>query len=229
MAKKGYNMEIIFDNNSEYTFQGKEFPIINLDTDKNLKISQMYHNVKELIAQNSQNPIIIIKPSAENNNLHLYAALFGIENNNDNIFPSCAVIKVNNHQQAMTKHEPYMYFTTAATYAYRLSQMNITEMYKDIETLGYLGLDIKTDYLQNLIIMRHPSDGRKYFFKSNRKNSSIVLAGLIKILSLMKIKPPLDINIHIKKSDDKSTTDFCLLLNKLLWCCKLLFNPKNFS
>ena len=64
-------------------------------------------------------------------------------------------------------------------------------------------------------------------FKSNRKNSSIVLAGLIKILALMKIKPPLDINIHIKKSDDKSTTDFCLLLNKLLWCCKLLFNPKS--
>jgi len=222
-------MEIIFDNNSTDTFQDKSYPIIELNTEKNIKVSQMYQEINNLISQNSQNRIIIIKPTAENSNMHLYAAMLGINQSNDFLFPSCAIIKVKNHQQTMKKHNPYMFFTTAATYAYRLSQMTSSEMYKDIEGLGYLGLDIKTDYLQNIITMRHPSDGHSYHFKSSSKHNSIVLAGLIKILSLMKIKPPLDITVHIVKNKDESPTDFKQLLNKLLWCCKLLFNPKNFE
>ena len=222
-------MEIIFDNNTTDTFQNKIYPIIELNTEQNIKVSQMHSVINNLISQNSQNRIIIIKPTAENSNMHLYAALLGINQSNDFTFPSCAIIKVQNHQKTLKEHEPYMFFTTAATYAHRLSQMSYSEMYKDIEGLGYLGLDIKTNYLQNMITMRHPSDGHSYHFKSSSKHNSIVLAGLIKILSLMKIKPPLDITVDIVKTKDESPTNFQQLLNKLLWCCKLLFNPNNFE
>lgn len=222
-------MEIIFDDNPDNTFQGQTYPIITLDTTQDLKISQIYQSVKNIISQNSQNRIIIIQPNSENNNMHLYAALLGIEQSNDYIFPACAIIKVKKHAEAMKNHEPYMYLTTAATYAHRLSQMSNKEMYKDIEALGYLGLDIQTDYKTNIITIRYPSDGRTYNFKSNGKASTIVLAGLTKILALMKIKPPLDITVQIAKTETDTPVNFLQLLNKLLWCCKLLFNPQNFK
>jgi len=222
-------MEIIFDDTPDNTFQGHTYPVITLDTTQNIKISQIYKNVKNIILQNTQNRIIIIQPTSENNNMHLYAALLGIEQSNDHILPACAIIKVKNHAETMKKHEPYMYLTTAATYALRLSQMNNKEMYRDIETLGYLGLDIQTNYQTNIITIRHPSNGRTYNFKSNGKASTIVLASLTKILSLMKIKPPLDITVQITKTGIDTPVDFMQLLNKLLWCCKLLFNPKNFE
>ena len=222
-------MEIIFNDNSDNTFQGQTYPIITLDTTQDLKTSQIYNNVKNIILQNTQNRIIIIKPTSENNNMHIYTALLGIEQSNDYILPACAIIKVKNHTETMKKHKPFMYLTTAATYAQRLSQMTNKEMYKDIESLGYLGLDIQTDYQKNITTIRHPSNGRTYNFKSNGKASTIVLASLTKILALMKIKPPLDITVQIAKTETDTPVNFLQLLNKLLWCCKLLFNPQNFK
>ena len=101
-------------------------------------------------------------------------------------------------------------------------------MYRDIETLGYLGLDIKTDYVKNMIIIRHHSDGKKYKFKSSQKHTAITLACLVKVLSLMKIKPPIDITIEIIKSDSNTPINYKTILQKLFFYCRILFKQRKF-
>ena len=120
------------------------------------------------------------------------------------------------------KYHPYFSFTSAADYILRLLDMKRAEMYKDIQSLSYLGLQIHTDYLQNTITLRLPSEGKPYVFYASTLENSVILASFIKMLSLMKIKTEMDVTIVLKMlpEDNLIRINRNRLLQKLYWCAK---------
>lgn len=46
--------------------------------------------------------------------------------------------------------------------------MDKNAMYKDIQSLSYLGLDVKNDYIENTITLHLSNPGRKYVFTPRR-------------------------------------------------------------
>ena len=215
-------MEIVFDENSNHTFQNKTYPIVPLNTDKEIDIIDIFNEVQETISNNKNNKIIIITPSIENDYMYLFAALLGINYNHQEASPVCAVFKVKNQQKSLNKYRPFFLFAVSASYAYRLQQMTPKEMYSDMEKLGYLGLNTYNNYEKDTLILNYNTSGKKYNFFTNKKYTSIILVCFIKMLCLIHPKPQINITIEIKKNDDTSIISYEKLLKKLWYTNKIL-------
>lgn len=221
-------MEIIFDENEGDVFCGKSYPVYFLKTPNKINFKNILQDVRKLIKANNKNKTILIKPEKENKYFLLFMALMGIEGGDNANYPLQAVIKVKDFKQAAEAYRPYFFFGTAATYVLRLLQMDNAEMYKDIKTLGYLGLDIKTDYLDNTIALRLPNLGKKYWFHVASLHNTVILASFIKMLSLLKADINIDISITLKMQnfDAKHHVNKDDLLSKLYWCASFFLNSK---
>ena len=229
MQAKGLNMEIIFDENEGNIFCGESYPIYSLKTPDKIDFKSVLQDVRKLIKANSKNKVVLIKPEKENKYFLLFAALMGVEGRDDTGYPLQAVFKVHDFKQATISYRPYFFFGTAAIYVLRLLQMNSDTMYKDIRTLGYLGLDIQTDYLNNTISLHLPNPGKKYQFQVASLHNTVILSSFIKMLSLLKSDIHIDISIVLKMQDfnPKHKIDTDNLLSKLYWCASFFLNSAN--
>lgn len=215
-------MEIIFDENRNFTFQGEDFPVYKLDTIRNSGFKTLMEEAHCLLRQHAGDHTVIICPTVENGNTYLFASILGIEGRSPDTLPMRAVFKVKDYKASLEKYRPYFSFTSAADYILRLLDMKRAEMYKDIQSLSYLGLQIHTDYLQNTITLRLPSEGKPYVFYASTLENSVILASFIKMLSLMKIKTEMDVTIVLKMlpEDNLIRINRNRLLQKLYWCAK---------
>lgn len=227
--QKGINMEIIFDENEGNAFCGKNYPVYFLKTPDKIDFKSVLRDVRKLVDENRQNKLILIEPEKENKYFLLFAALTGIMGSDDNSYPLQAVFKVKNFKQAAASYRPYFFFGTAAIYVLRLLQMDSDAVYRDIRTLGYLGLDIKTDYINNTIALHLPNPGKKYQFIVSSRHNTILLASFIKMLSLLKSDVNIDISIVLKMRafDAKGLTDKDNLLEKLYWCASFFLDKQS--
>ncbi len=221
-------MEIIFDENKETTFQGKIYPVFNLETNVSIDFNWLLQTAKTLANRYQDEENIIIVPSQENENMMLFAALLSIVGRDNNPAPHQAIFKVEDFRQSMEKYRDFFAFTIAAVYTLRLMKMDTKEMYKDIESLSYLGLETHTDYLKNTLTLHLPHEGKKYVFKAANMENTIILTSFIKMLSLIKTELQIDVKIILKilsenniknKSEDS-------MLNKLFWCAKSFLGIK---
>ena len=122
----------------------------------------------------------------------------------------------------MEKYRPYFSFTVAADYVLRLIEMDKGAMYKDIQSLSYLGLEVKTDYIENAITLHLDNPGKKYVFHTSSLENTVILASFIKMLSLMKLNVNLDVTIVLKMlpADNVIAINRDELLQKLFWCAR---------
>ncbi len=215
-------MEIIFDENKNDTFHGKIYPILNLQTFDNINFKDIQLRAEELIEANHNNKIILIRPDQENNYFLLFAALLGSD---DTEFrPGQVIFKVKNCKETLEKYKPFLSFSIAANYVCRLLKMNKKEIYKDIQSLGYLNIKVKTSYQENIITLHLPNPGKKYIFIAENMENTIILASFIKMMSLIKVNFNIDIKIILKKipTDNNNSTklDQKKILQKLYWCAK---------
>lgn len=218
-------MEIIFDENKGTTFQGNTYPVYSAATITHTNFTQLLQAAHNMIERYQDEETLIVISPEENANTMLLASLLSIIGRDMLKAPRQIVFKVADFRTAMEHYRPYLAFATAATYALRLAQMDADALYKDIESLSYLGLEIKADYIHNTLTLRLPQDNaKKYVFKAANMENTIILSSFIKMLSLMQISMPTDIDLTIilhRLSDNplqnKPTDE---LLKKLYWCAK---------
>ena len=222
-------MEIIFDENEGNVFCKESYPVYSLKTPDKIVFKSVLRDVRKLIKENSGNKVVLIKPEKENKYFLLFAALMGIEEQDDAGYPLQAVFKVKDFKQTMDSYRPYAFLGIAAAYVLRLLQMDNDAMYKDIRTLGYLGLDIQTDYLDNIISLHLPNPGKKYKFHVSSLHNTIILSSFIKMLSLLKSDVKIDISIILKMHNVgvKHKIDKDSLLSRLYWCASFFLNNRN--
>lgn len=171
---------------------------------------------------------IIIVPSQENDCMMIFAALLSIVGRDNAPAPRQAIFKVADFRESMEKYRNFFAFTIAAVYTLRLMKMDTKEMYKDIKSLSYLGMDINTNYIKNIITLHLPRDGKKYVFKAGNMENTIILTSFIKMLSLIKAEPQIDIKIILNKLPENNIKDKSedAMLNKLFWCAKSFLGIK---
>ena len=213
-------MEIIFDENQNDAFQGQNYPVFNLRTPEAVDFRQLQKQARDLAKANRDNETVLIRPEHENPSCFLFAALLSLEGRN--ALPLQGVFNVADYKQALEKYRPYFSFTVAADYVLRLIEMDKNAMYKDIQSLSYLGLDVKNDYIENTITLHLSNPGRKYVFHASSLENTVILASFIKMLSLMKISVNLDVTIVLKMlpADNVIAINRDELLQKLFWCAR---------
>lgn len=224
-------MKIIFDENSTDTFQNKTYTFIELKTPEIFDFQEILASVRDVVNENKHQTTIILKPAKENTYFLLFAALLCIEGRDGMQAPGQAVFKVHDHKAVLEKYKPYFAFAVAGIYVLRLLELEKSEMYCDIKSLNYLGLDIKTDYQNNEIIMHLPNPGKKYLFKASNLENTVILSSFIKMISLLKVEVDVDITIVLKVLKEEITHDqnTDMILTKLYGFARRFLNADYFK
>lgn len=192
-------MELILDQNKGNTFCGKEYPVFSVDTNKPFSFEKLKKLAAEIIEQSQNMSYIILNPSHENDMLYLLTVALRLEADKNLHAPACTVLKVSDLNSSLELHKKYIALTVGAVYIARLSQMNINDMLRDIDTLSYLGLNIKTDYLQNIVTLKLNGTGKEHYFNVYDKEKAVLLSALMKTLSLLEIRPATKVRLVLEK------------------------------
>ena len=117
--------------------------------------------------------------------LALFIASCQIDNNID-----CVVLKVADAKSATEAYKPYVALTIAIKYIMRLGREDIQSIYKDVSTLGYLGIDVKRDYSNNKFYLSLAGKGDCDIVKADNLTDILAAVGTAKALSLLQIDRP---------------------------------------
>ena len=96
----------------------------------------------------------------------------------------CAVFKVEDNAAAIEEYKPYIALTIGMRLALRLCHENTRAIYREIENMGYLGLNIKTDYLAQKIYVGLSGNGDTTTFTAHTAQEAVAVAASLKALSL---------------------------------------------
>lgn len=179
-------IEIAFDKNSDNKFQNKCRPLFEISSFKGSHLADYQKLAREIIQRHQDEYIIIIRSLVPELSLNMLALALFIESGRVENKIECAVLKVNNYEQALVAYKPYVALTIGIKLAIRLCHEDNLSIYREIENMGYLGLDIKRDYFQNKIISSLPGDGETLKIQAYDAADAIVGAATLKALSLAK-------------------------------------------
>ena len=96
----------------------------------------------------------------------------------------CVVFKVKEYEKALNSYKPYVALTIALKYAIRLCNQPINDVYREIENMSYLGINIKRDYIMKLILLTIEGNKDGYNLKTNSLEEAIIAASTFKAISL---------------------------------------------
>lgn len=223
-------MEIIFDENKNLLFRGEAAPVYNLQTSALTDFKTVLNTAGEVMKIYKNDDTLIISPSVENGSLNLFASVLAIMGRRPDSMPLRTIVKVEDYRDALEKYRPYLSFTAAADYILRLIEMPRAEMYKDIQSLSYLGLKVQTDYLRNTLTLRYAGTGagKRYFFTASTLENTVILASFLKMLALLGNKIDMDVSVTMKMLPDDHLIriNHNALLQKLYWCARSFLPEK---
>lgn len=119
-----------------------------------------------------------------------------------------AVFKVKDLETAREAYKPYLALTIAVKYVLQLFNSSPEEIYKNISGLGYLGLSIKTDYIENTMTLVY--EGTKepsYNFETDNAFDALVMSAVLKTASLAEIKAKIEVKMFLNLAPQKRTID----------------------
>ena len=145
----------------------------------------------------------------------LALALFIESCRTDNLI-DCVVIKVKNYEKALAEYKPYIALSIAFRLALRLFEQTADGIYRELENMQYLGLEIQIDYINKKIFSSLPGKGLTHRFITYTTPEAIAVAATLKALSLAKLGASVSAEININRQD------FVLDENKII--CRIMDN-----
>lgn len=191
-------IEIAFDSNNNNLFKNQPCPLYEINEFKGSDFTNYQQLARAVIAAFPEARIIIIRNQAENCSINLLAVALFIEAYHLPNMLECAVFKVEDNAAAMEEYKPYIALTIGMRLALRLCHENTRAIYREIENMGYLGLNIKTDYIAQKIYLGLSGNGNTTTFTANTAQEAVAVAASLKALSLAQtgadIKAEITIN-----------------------------------
>lgn len=191
-------IEIAFDSNNNNLFKNQPCPLYEINEFKGSDFTNYQQLARAVIAAFPEARIIIIRNQAENCSINLLAVALFIEAYHLPNMLECAVFKVEDNAAAMEEYKPYIALTIGMRLALRLCHENTRAIYREIENMGYLGLNIKTDYIAQKIYVGLSGNGDTTRFTANTAQEAVAVAASLKALSLAQtgadIKAEITIN-----------------------------------
>ena len=210
-------LEIALDKNYDTdTFRGEKRKVFCVDNFSGKDILAYLQLAKQIISHFGNESILIlrIKTSACNRNM-LALALFIESCRTDNLI-DCVVIKVKNYEKALAEYKPYIALSIAFRLALRLFRQTADGIYRELENMQYLGLEIQIDYINKKIFSSLPGKGLTHRFITYTTPEAIAVAATLKALSLAKLGASVSAEININRQD------FVLDENKII--CRIMDN-----
>lgn len=200
-------IDIAFDTHEGNIFCGEVCPVVSLDNAPQTW-EEYASQAEDLINRYEDDKTIILQinnPQFSTNKLSLALFVSSIK------LPcklELAVFKVKDLEEAREAYKPYLSLTIAVKYVLQLFNATPEEIYKNISGLGYLGLSIKTDYIENTMTLTY--EGAKepsYHFETDNAFDALVMSAVLKTLSLAQIKEKFEVKMSLNLAPQKRTID----------------------
>ena len=126
----------------------------------------------------------------------------------------CVVFKVKDYNKSYQEYKPFVALTIAVKYIMRLCLEDVKRIYQEFTELGYLGLEIKHDYIKNQTIIRLNGNQLVYKISTHKTKDAIAAVGMLKALSLAKVGASVEVEINeVMESETINETD---IINKIV-------------
>ena len=203
-------IEIVLDSHEGNNFYGKERPVFIINDQASFNRSSYNELARDLVSRFAQESVVIVRSQAKSFSfndfaLALFIASCQIDNNID-----CAVLKVADAKSATEAYKPYVALTIAIKYVMRLGREDIQSIYKDISTLGYLGIDVKRDYSNNKFYLSLAGKGDCDIVKADNLTDILAAVGTAKALSLLQIDRPFKAEFTINQNMGSFAEDIAI-------------------
>ena len=207
-------IEIVLDQNEGNSFLDKERPVFVISQNIENTFPAYREKARDVIETYGEEQIIIIRNNAPSFSNNMFAVALFVESCLRPNRLECAVIKVTDHQQALQKYKPFVALTIGIKYVLRLCTEPEKVVYKEISDLGYLGLEIKNDYLNNKIFLTLAGTEEMKTFRAENMTEALILTGMLKSLALAQTTAAVTAEINI--TEHNPTPDKDLIVNRIV-------------
>lgn len=207
-------IEIVLDGNDNNEFLNVERKVYCVEDFSGRTLDAYREQAREIIKLFAEEKIFIIRnnlPDISNNMLAL--ALF-IETYTYESKIDCIVFKVSDVAAASQAYRPFMALTTGIRYILQLLQESSRNIYRDIATLGYLGLKINQDYIHNKLLVTLPAASPVIYKHASNLSQALVVIGIMKTLILAQI--PVHIEAEITITDENPPANADDIINQVV-------------
>lgn len=194
-------IEIALDKNNNDSFRNLPRTVYTIRQFSGSNIDSYLQLAQKIISHHASEQIIIIRIKTAKCSLNMLAVALFIESCRLENQLECVVFKVTDYERAINEYKPFVALTIAIRLAMRLCRENAETVYRELENMQYLGLDIHTDYKNNKIFSTLPGNGTPLIITTHTTSEAIATAATLKALSLAKADAAVNAEIDINKQD----------------------------
>lgn len=181
-------LEIVFDENASCEFLGQKcveltpvFPAVS-------DFSSYRKLAKTIVDEHPEQRALVIRPAAEGEQVNLLALALSVETYDEKTNLEDVVFKVKDCRAAIEAYKPFAALANSLRYVRDLLRLDENERVADIKRLGYLGLKIKEDYINNRLELDWAGSEPAMTLAARDMKSGLVLVGLMKTWAICKTK-----------------------------------------
>lgn len=201
-------IEIVLDANEGNEFCGKSYPIIEIKSQNNYDWENYKELARNYISLYQEEKAIIIYIKDENFSLNKLSLALFVESIKNETNLENAVFKVKDLTKARQNYYPYVALTIAIKYVLKWLNESPSAIYKSISELGYLDLDIQRSYAKNTLNIKYEGSSEPvYTYKTTNVFDALAIAGLLKAISLAKVKACFNVEMLLDETPQNMNTD----------------------
>ena len=195
-------LEIAFDKNDNDEFLNQKRPVVEIFNQNPQSFCEYRNFAVEVLEKYSDEQIVLIKNNCKLFSSNLFAVALFVQSCLTETKTECVVFKTKNYESELKSYKPYVALTIALKYAIRLYNLPLKQAYKEIANMSYLGIDIKKDYENKLILMTLNDKTEKIEMKATTLEQAIVAVSCLKAYSLLKTGDAFATKIAVKDRDE---------------------------
>lgn len=200
-------IEIAFDENDNNVFLGCERPVVDICNETRSSFADYRLFADEIIKKYKDEQIILVRNKSNSFSSNLFAVALFVSSCLNKTKTECVVFKVENHKKEFQTYKPYVALTIALKYAIRLCNLPITEAYKEISNMSYLGIEIKKDYKSNILNMKLNAENQVSQNICKTFEQTIIEVSSLKAYSLLELKDAFEITIYLNNKQENTNID----------------------
>ena len=201
-------IEIVLDSNVGNEFCGKQYPVIEIEKQNSYDWESYKELARNYIHKYQEEKAIIIYIKDETFSLNKLSLALFVESIKKETNLENAVFKVENLNQARQSYYPYVALTIAIKYVLKWLNETPADIYKSISELGYLDLDIKKSYTKNILSIKYEGSSEPtYNYNTSNVFDALAIAGVLKAISLAKVKACFNVEMLLDETPQKIDTD----------------------
>ena len=190
-------IDIAFDMHRDNTFCGESFSVITVDNP-----AHTWADYKEqadmLIKEHSSEKIVVVKVNNADFSINKFSVALFVSSFEAADKPDLVVFKVDDLERAREAYKPYLALTVALKYVLQLFNQPPEAICRNVSILGYLGLLIETDYVNNVMLLEYSGNfGAVYEFEAHDSFEVLLWAAVLKTVSLAQIPTKIRVRVFL--------------------------------